>query len=154
MSYSKQDDHFFMEAREIEAGKILYKRYSINRFELNMLCSLAAYLQVHNKKTVSRKLLTDWIGMAYKTEKRAWAYIQGLITKGAVHLLTWRNQKPGTGNSLGISPLGGKILSLYWSELERIEKRDRSRKQNPSYETHIFEEPPEGYTTRQLGRSA
>jgi len=152
MAYTREDDYFYMEAREIEAAKAIIRQYGVNRFELNMLCSLAAYLQFHNKRIVGRKLLTDWLGMSYRLEKKAWAYIEGLIKRGCVHHLTWRNQKPGTGNSLGISPFGGKVLRLYWSELDRINKRDRERKQKPSYETLIFQDPPEGYTTRQLGR--
>lgn len=154
MVYTRHDDYFYVEAIEMQAGKAVYKQFGVNRFELNMLCSLSGYLQLHGKRQVSRKILTDWLGMGYTVEKRAWTYIKCLVSKGAVNQMGWRNQPKGTGNSLSISPFGGKILACYGSELDRLSLLHRSRKSKPGYEAIIVSEPEAGYSIVQLGRTS
>lgn len=152
MAYTRLDDYFYVESIELQAGKVAYTQFGVNRFELHMLCALAGYLQLHGKRMISRKLFTDWLGMSYSLEKKSWGYIRGLISKGAVNQMGWRNQPIGTGNSLSISPFGGKILTAYGMELERLERKHKARKQLPGYNDFLVSEPDPGYNVVQLGR--
>jgi len=154
MAYTRADDFFYMGSIEFRASKVILTRFKINRYELHMLCSLAAYLQLHEKKAVGRKVLTDWLGLSYAMEKKGWGYIGGLIAKGAIHQMAWRTKNVGNGNSLAISTYGGKILEAYWNEIHRLEQLDKARKSLPGYQDIIVSEPLPGYTIRQLGRDS
>lgn len=152
MAYTRADDFFYLGSIEFRASKPILTKFKVNRFELNMLCSLSAYLQLNSKKAVGRKVLTDWLGLSYVLEKKAWAYLQGLIDKGAIHQLTHRTKQ--FGHSLALSPFGANILAMYWAEIQRLEQRDKSRKSLPGFQDIIVSEPLPGYTIRQKGRDS
>lgn len=154
MGYTRHDDFFYVGTMEALASREVYRLFLVNRYELCMLYSLSTYLQIHGKKTVSRKLLTDWLGMSYALEKKAWGYIRGLISKGLVNQMGWRNSPPGHGNSLSISPYGGKVLTAYALELDKLEQKHHDRKSKPGYTDNIVSEPLPGYKLVQLGRNS
>lgn len=145
------DEFFLLKSLEYRASKLIYSRYGMNRFELQMLCSLVSYLMLHEKKVVSRKSLCDWLGMSIVLEKKSYGYIEGLSRLGAIHVFTWRNQKPGTGNSIALAPFGARVLATFWNELERLEGIELSQ---TDYTGIMTVTAPEGYTARQLGRTA
>jgi hypothetical protein len=152
MAYTRVDEFFYMGAIEAIAARKVYKQFMVNRFELSMLYSLSAYLQLHGRRSAGRKMLTDWLGLSYRLEKRAWAYIEGLITKGAVNKMTFKNK--ANGYSLSISPFGGKVLTCYGHELLRLEAKDSIRKKQSGYTDLIVSEELPYYTIIKLGRSA
>lgn len=149
------EDYFYISAIEKRAAKVIYKRYTINRHELNMLCSLAGFLQLKGRKAVGKKMFTDWIGANYTLEKRLWAYIEGLILKGVFHRLSWRN-KPDvkSGSSLAISIYGIRILEAYYEVLEDMERKDEGRKKKPGFRTLLVDVNalPLGYRVNVAGR--
>lgn len=152
--YTKADDLFYMQGIEKRASKVIWKKYQINRYELNMLTSITAYLQLHGKQVISRKIFTDWLGLNYKLEKMCWNYLRGLISKGAVHRLTYRN-RTGEGNSLCVSPFGCRVLDDYYAAVEGIAAMDSARLQRPGYHSLVVDSNnlPAGYTLAQAGRS-
>lgn len=154
MGYNRFDEFFYIGTIEALASREIYRTFKVNRYELCMLYSLSTYLQIHERKAVSRKILTDWLGMSYGLEKKAWGYIRGLIDKGLIHQMSWRNTPKGQGNSLSISPYGGKVLTAYGLELDKLEQKHQGRKALPGYQDIIVSEPLPGYTIRQKGRDS
>lgn len=135
------------------ASKLIYQRYGMNFFELDMLCALTTCLIIHNKRVMSRLTICRWLGFGMRREKKSFGYFQGLSRLGAIHVLTWRNQKPGTGNSIALTPFGAKVLTDYWNELARLEGIEQNHHHN-DYQGITAVESPEGYTPTQLGRVA
>lgn len=142
------DQFFYMQAVERKAAAVVYKRFGINRYELNMLASLSAYLCLKDKRIISRKIFTDWLGLGYKEEKRCWVYLQHLVRKGVIHRLAYRRPD---GNSLAISEYGIRILDAFYQALSELEQRVPDR----SYTGLALDTGnlPDGYTLKQAGRS-
>lgn len=155
MGYTRADDFFYLRGIEMRAAKAIYKSLGINKYELNMLAGLAGCLQVHGKKVISRELFFDWIGGNRRFSEKCWMYIWGLINKGCLHRMTWKNKQPGTGHSLALSAYGVRVLDLYYQAIESLERKDRDRKHKAGFRDLIIEADnlPAGYTIRDAGRS-
>jgi hypothetical protein len=155
MGYGKADDFFYLQGIERRAAKGIWKGFGINKYELNMLAGLAACLQVEGKRVISKELYFDWIGGNRRFNEKNWMYIRGLLNKGCLHRLTFKNVKPGTGNSLAISPYGIRVLELYYQAIEAIEREDKARKQKAGFRdlAVYVEDLPHGYTLRDAGRA-
>jgi hypothetical protein len=146
----KADDLFYYSGIEKKASKVVYHLYRVNRHELNMLASLAAYLQLHGKRIVGRKIFTDWLGLNYGLEKRCWAYIGGLIDKGCLHRLAFRRPD---GNSLAISQYGIRVLEAFYQAVAEQEKKDKHRSGSFRDLPINTNSLPNGYILKQAGRA-
>jgi len=144
------DQFFYLSGIEKRAGKQVYKKFGINRHELNMLVGISAFLRLYNRKIISRKLFTDWLDVNYGLEKRLWAYIQGLINKGALHRLAYRRPD---GNCLAISSYGMSILQAFDQALQAISKQDKILGTTYKDLTLDLDNIPQGYTLKQAGRN-
>lgn len=148
--YTRADDFFYMQAIERKAASKVWHLHGINRFELNMLASLSAYLRLQNKKIISRKIFTDWLGLGYKQEKKCWCYIGCLIRKGAIHRLAYRRPD---GNSLAISEYGIKILMTFDQALAEIEEKNVKTRSFMDLGINL-NTLPDGYILKQAGRDS
>jgi hypothetical protein len=151
MGYNCADDFFYMQTAERRAGKVIWHKYHINRFELNVLCALSTFLQVHGRKIVGREQLFKWLGLDFHAKRKCEAYAYGLIRKGAVHRLSYRRPD---GKCLGLTPFGVSLLESFWSEVEKIEGGERGRLDHPGFRTLAvdLQNLPQGYVLRQQGR--
>lgn len=152
MSYTRADDFFYFQGIERRAAAVVWRRYQINKYELNLLAGISAFLTLHGRKIVSRDLFIDWLGGNYRFEKKCQMYIKYLVEKGAVHRLAYRRPD---GNCLALSPYGIKILEAFSNEIQAIEMRDKRGKSAVSYKDLgvNLEALPHGYTLMQAGRS-
>jgi hypothetical protein len=148
----KADDLFYISGIEKKASKVVYHRFRVNRHELNMLASLAAYLQLHGKQIIGRKVFTDWLGLNYGLEKRCWAYLSGLIDKGCLHRLAFRRPD---GNSLAISEYGIKVLDAFYQAIALQARIDKPRRPGVGFRDLPINlnALPDGYTLKQAGRA-
>lgn len=151
MDYSKADEFFFMVGAEKRAAARIWKRYRVNRFELNVLASLSCYLQVHGKRVVSRQILGQWLGLSYQLEHKVNSYLYGLTKKGLVKRLAYRRID---GHSLALSGYGVHILTVFYAEVESIDQATRERKKMPGYKSLTIDNNllPRGYILLDPGR--
>jgi hypothetical protein len=153
MEYGKADNFFFMVGAEKRGATKIFRRYRINRFELNILCCLSCYLQIHGKRIVSRKILGNWLGLSMQLEYKVNNYIFGLVKKGAVKRLAYRRIE---GHSLALSPFGTHVLTEFYNEVESIDKIYKARKQMPGYQSLTVNNNllPKGYILLDPGRDS
>jgi hypothetical protein len=151
-SNNRAGNFFYLLGIEKIAAKVIYKRFKINRYELNMLASLSACLLVHNKKVMSSELFFDWIGSNRQFNKRAFGYLMGLLNHGCLHRMTYNNKPEGSGNSLAISQYGIQVLDRFFDEIERLENKDKPKGHYSDLIIHS-DHLPKGYTLRQAGRN-
>lgn len=156
MGYNRADDYFYMSAVEKQASRRVYKRTGVTSKELNILAGLAACLQLRGRKVISRDIFFDWIGGNRRFNDNSWYYLRCLISKGALHRMSWRNLKPGAeGNCLAISGFGIKVLELFDQAINEIEQQDAQQRATvSSYKDLLIKagSPPAGYTINQAGR--
>lgn len=150
--YSNHDQLFYLSAIEIRAAKAVYFKFLINRHELSTLCSISACLQLLGRRTVSRKIFTDWLGLSYVLEKKMNGYLEGLHRQGMIHRLRFRSTK--TGNVLAISGYGIRVLEYFYDEVQKIDRQDKERKKKPGYKTLAMDANvlPKGYSLLNAGR--
>lgn len=145
-------EFFLMSGIEKQASKIVYRKFAINRHELNMLVGLSAYLMLFRKKIISRDGFTNWLGLNYGLEKRCFAYLKGLVDKGALHRLSYNRPD---GNCLAISGFGIEILKAFDQALNELESQNPLLS-SPSYRSVELDlnNLPKGYVIRQEGRQS
>ncbi len=140
------DQFFYMQAVERRAASVIWKRYQVNKYELNLLASLSAYLCLKGKKIISRKIFTDWLGLGIKEERRCWMFINHMIRKGVIHRLAYRRSD---GNSLAISNYGIRILQDFYQALPQDDQHGGTFSNLGIDITTL----PDGYILKQAGRS-
>jgi hypothetical protein len=152
MAYDVQDNFFFMVASERLAASRIYKLYKINRYEMNILASLACYLQLHGKVIASEQTFFKWLGLSYYATKDARSYVYGLRVKGLIKRLEWRSSKGG--KCMALSGYGIHILTQFYEQVERIDQQNKDRKQRPGYRSLLIDNSnlPKGYTILEHGR--
>ncbi len=139
---------FFANGIEIKAARGVYRRYGINRYELNLLCSLYCYLAVKGRRAVAYTALLDWLGISFTMKSKFRGYLHGLEEKGCVHKLNYNTRLKQPGNSLGISVFGANVLKYYYQEVSRLETRAKELKDIVLVDGRL-----EHYTTVHFGRS-
>lgn len=151
--HGKADQFFFMLAAEKKAAGRMWKRYKVNRFELNILCALSSYLQLKGKQITSKKIFTDWLGFSYRMEHKTNGYFFGLIRKGLITRLAYRRT---AGNSLALSPFGVRVLEEFYAEVEAIDQATRDRKKLPGFKSLPIDNNllPRGYILLDAGRDS
>jgi hypothetical protein len=151
MEYSKADEFFFMVGAEKRAAARIWKRWRVNRFELNILAALSCYLQLQGKRIVSRKIFIHWLGLSYQLEHKANAYLYGLTKKGLCTRLAYRR---ADGHSLALSPYGVHILEEFYKEVDAIDQATRDRKKMPGFRSLTIDNNllPRGYILLDPGR--
>lgn len=143
-------DYFYLSGIERRAAKEVYIKFRINRFELNSLVGLSAYLRLFNKRIVSKQIYCNWLGTGYRAEKKIGFYLYGLEKKGALHRLAYRRLD---GQSLAISPYGVRILQAFEQALKEIEAQNQVK--GPDY-TELalnLNSLPDGYIIKHIGRN-
>ncbi len=150
--YSGADNFFFLAGCEIKASHVIYRKFKVNRHELQLLSCLSAFLQLKGKRATERRKFLDWLGLGFKTNKKCIMYLDWLVKKGCLCVVTYRNKT--VGNSIGLSVYGGNVLELYYSEVEKFERAHADRKKMPGYKDLAFlsTEVPTGYSLRIAGR--
>jgi hypothetical protein len=146
------DEFFFMRGCEIKGAHVIFKKFKVNRHELQMLSCLSAYLQLKGRQATSRRNFLDWLGTSYHTTKKCEMYLDWLVKKGCLNVVTYKNKK--IGHSLGLSVYGGNVLEAFYNEVERIELAHAGRKKMPGYKDLVFmsDSVPAGYSMNIAGR--
>lgn len=119
----KAEQVFWMNGIEAIASKVIWHRFGVNKYEMNMLCALQTVLSLKGRRAIGYTHLFDWLGYSFKTRRKCRGYVIGLINKGLVHRLNYKMQPNKPGNSLAISEYGGKILMFYYAEVDKLEKQ-------------------------------
>jgi hypothetical protein len=145
------EDFFYMQTAERRASRSVWERWRVNRYELNVLCALATFCQVHGRKIVGSEQLWKWLGLNYQMKKKCESYAYGLRKKGIIHRFSYRRPD---GKCLGMTAYGVSILESFWREVAKIEASDRGRLSNPGFRTLAVDlnNLPAGYVVRQVGR--
>ena len=146
----KASHFFYLLSIERQAAKRVYKKFGINRYELNALAGLAGCMLKLNRQVISREVFFDWLGGNSRFSAKVFGYIMGLINKGCLHRCTWRNRRVESGQTLAISSYGFRVLDFFYEEVEKIEVETLPHYR--SLEIHS-DNLPKGYTLRQAGRN-
>lgn len=107
--------HHYMHQR---ASGNLYPLFRINRYELELLCSLSIHLAVKGRQVSSKITFFDSLTGNTRRKAKYDGYLLGLTSKGFINRYELRNQ-PGT-LSLGITPLGWSVINRYLDSLEGL----------------------------------
>ena len=132
------DEFYFLSYAEQRAAMAVYRKFHINRFELNLLAALYAFLQIKGRRAVAINVLFDWLGYHRQQKYNSRGYLQGLRDKGCVHCLNYNRQPNQKGNSYCITPFGGRILEYFYSQVEAIDQANKGRKKNPGLSDKII----------------
>lgn len=148
------DQVFFMSGVELKASREVYRKFKVNRQELNLLCALTTVLSLKKRRAIAVSALFQWLGVGQGWQAKAQGYVFGLAAKGCVHRLDY-NRNGKTGNSLAITDFGARVLELYFSQVEKIEREAPAvyptYKQNSVHSSKVLEALP-SYNLRQSGR--
>jgi hypothetical protein len=114
---------FWMNGVEIIAARTVYRKFHINRYQLHILCAAMTFMALNRRKTVGFRALCEWLGVGDKWKQKAFGYITGLKELGAVHALEYQCRPGRGGNTIAISEFGGRVLDLYFQEVQRLESK-------------------------------
>lgn len=116
-----EEDLFYFTGEEMRASRPIWVRYGINRYELNLLCSIQAHMNLYGNRTTTFRKVMEWIGGSKNFNYRCKGYFQGILRNGCVHQLNYIGQPVGNGNTICLSEFGAKILNEFYREAARLE---------------------------------